>query len=344
MLTALLLPLLHACDFEETARSDAAPSQGPVGPAMSLVNPAEFVGEIGTVQEIDPPAECEADRCTRLEVTCSGAIEPAVVELLINREESDVHRGTVVFTSGGRGKVLWSEFSTYAATVIDRLERDGYRTVQTRYESSWPTGTDLSEGLHNLACRGATIYKYIHDTYAADQAFCATANSGGSSLLAYAMSHYGLDPIFDLAVPSGGPTHSRVDHGCLGGTTTKEEELEYPFNSKASVDESRGFDREVELGTCEEEVEADRGVFEEMSIVLSGLDFSYPDTRIHLVTGEDDTLGSGVPQSTSYFHRVRDEGGNDISRVTVRNTGHKVPKFKEGAIEIYNAILDFCSK
>lgn len=333
---ALLVLLAQAC--EPTATEVPRALLDRPSPLAS-VHASDFTGDIGTVELLEPPAECEGDECRLLEVTCSGAIEPTKAEIQID-EPSDggAPVGTVVLTKGGHGETYWQDFGQFAEGGLSRLNDQGYRTVQTRWETGWSVGRDTSEGMHNLACRGATLYKYVHDELGAG-AFCATGNSGGGSLLAYAMSHYDLESLFDLAIPTSSPSTSDVETGCLSGESEKAQELEYPNNSKGSIDRSLGF-RTDEVGSCEGEDESARATFAEMNLVRAAADFHYPDTKVHVVLGGDDD-GNAIPQATLYVRELI-EAGTDVSWEEIPGVGHAVPRYRDGVIAIYQTILEYC--
>ena len=43
---------------------------------------------------------------------------------------------------------------------------------------------------------------------------CATGNSGGAGVIAYALSRFGEDSIFNFVLPTSGPPFTRIDDGC----------------------------------------------------------------------------------------------------------------------------------
>lgn len=334
------LVALQACAPGEAGSPDTRAT--PTAPPTASVKANEFWGELGTVQVLEPPLDCNGDDCWYLQITCPGAIEFDRVEVEITDPSPGVPlRGTVVFTKGGAGREFWEEFGAYAQGVMDRLNDQGYRTVQHRWTNGWSAGTDLSEGLHNLSCRGATLFDYLHREISENRAFCGTGNSGGSSLHAYALSHHGLHAIFELVIPTSGPTASSIEYGCLGGDEAWQADLEFPANSKEAIDGSRGY-TDNEVGTCEAADETDRAAFRDMDLVQFGGDFEYfyPGTKVHIITGAWDDWNA--PEAAAlYYDRLLD-AGTDVSMVELEHVGHAVPRFLDGVKEIYREILESC--
>jgi hypothetical protein len=76
----------------------------------------------------------------------------------------------------------------------------------------------IPSGIEELACRLATIARWVYDNlHKKNQTipYCATGHSNGASQIAYAISKYELYGIFTGVVYESGPNWSRVDYGCL---------------------------------------------------------------------------------------------------------------------------------
>ena len=69
-----------------------------------------------------------------------------------------------MLATGGGGTAWWSEASSLAASFVDSLRADGFVVVQLRWVDPWlasAPGEDAGSG--HLACRPATVFKWVHD-------------------------------------------------------------------------------------------------------------------------------------------------------------------------------------
>src|SRR5439155_25769229 len=112
------------------------------------------------------------------------------------------------------------------SALVDELRSLGFTVAQARWVTSWlESSTNDAAGQAHLACRPATLIKFLHGNYFLPMGvtnqqpgiagFCISGNSGGSSQGGYALSHYGLDDILDVVIPSGGPPHSALAKSCM---------------------------------------------------------------------------------------------------------------------------------
>ena len=105
--------------------------------------------------------------------------------------------------------------------MLDTLNREGLWAVEVGWE---PPGIWQGTGeSRTWACRYATVARWVYDNLhrgGERTLFLAHGNSGGSSQIAYALTHYGLDEVIDAALLSGGPPDAPVcsPQGCLPGT------------------------------------------------------------------------------------------------------------------------------
>jgi len=124
-------------------------------------------------------------------------------------------RGFAVFFTGGDGTGWWSTQVPELSELVAELRSLGFTVAQARWVSNWLESSPGNDaGQAHLACRPATLIKYLHDNYYLPMGitnhmpgmagFCISGNSGGSSQVGYALSHYGLDDILDVVIPTGG--------------------------------------------------------------------------------------------------------------------------------------------
>jgi len=151
--------------------------------------------------------------------------------------------GTVLLTTGGNGEGLyWTSF-VYGSNVVNNLLQAGYITVQTSFggdftgsqPNGWVTGPG---GIRRVACRYATLAKWVQDKInPSGTALCATGNSGGSALIGYALAHYGIASIFKMVEATSGPPISRLDNSC----ECNQPDLPDPCNPSQSLTQCAGL-------------------------------------------------------------------------------------------------------
>ncbi len=233
--------------------------------ATSSFDPTQVASAVVTVDQSDPLGSATPGTAGGAEIPCptfGGGLAGATcyqintscdqvadysVYLKVNTPTNPL--GTVLFGTGSGGSALYDYDSpdffymdgggntvNGGLTVVQGVLSAGYTTVQISFGSPFNTGSNAVNGwlqgpggVRHLACRYATVaqwvYENIHNS-STTKAFCATANSGGSGALGYALSEYGLNSIFNMMEPTSGPVMTRLDLGCspqgsnsYGGTT-----------------------------------------------------------------------------------------------------------------------------
>ena len=300
--------------------------------------------------------------CKGFTVDCSGADAPdgdATGDVRIT-DPSGTALGTILFLTGGRSADYYADtggFGTEAADALDNLVTDGYRTVEIKFDQSntWSTADNGEvDGYLNLACRAATLFKEIYDTThggSSGGSFCGTGNSGGGATLAYAISHYTLESIFDAVLFTAGPPMSRVDWGCLGHTPGN---FEYDCGNKVQTDQSFGNftnlsgppdcdDTPPADAHCVKETSACEDAFEATSIISDEYtpDYTFPNLTIGFRFGANDTT-SAVDQGEEYCEELETANSLDLDcDVRTTGVGHGYPSYSAGADEVEN-FLDDC--
>ncbi|MGH9493548.1 MAG: hypothetical protein ACRD3B_01020, partial [Candidatus Sulfotelmatobacter sp.] len=130
--------------------------------------------------------------------------------------------GTVTYNTGTDGNGLYDSIFTFGSTAVGNVLDAGFTTVQidwgTPFNTNEPGGwVQGPGGVLAGACRYATVNQWIYDNIQnGDKTvpFCATANSGGSGALAYALTQYPTADILAMAEVTSGPPAGRLDWGC----------------------------------------------------------------------------------------------------------------------------------
>lgn len=315
----------------------------PVFPSTAAADPPL---PLGTVTEAAPPTDCPAGSvCRGLSVAVPGLSEAAIAYLSIF-EPTVTARGVVVMFSGGGGNNWYLEGETSQRLGAD-LMSDGFRLVQVAWPDNWNTASigELA-GVAKVAGRPATVIDWVHDNYylplgvtpshVGECGFCITGNSGGASIVAYAISFYGLDGMLDAIVPTGGPPHSDIVKGCL-----QIDDFGYAISNARQVDLTYGFGGKND-GACElrngSTVWTDRWTADSLALAPSAKVF--PATRVEVLVGADDTTGA-IPHSVAYYNSLVAAGSPYVSHQTMQGVGHGVTKSEQGVVAIRAALLDY---
>lgn len=153
--------------------------------------------------------------CYRVVISdCAEATGEFAAGIKINEApDASLLQGTVFFTTGGGGGEYYDYDQDYLGDasctnsncgfmVVQSINAANYRTVQVNFSdpsnlidepSGWLTGP-ATDGPRSLACRYATL---VHAVWAIilkkdSHPVCATGNSGGGALVAYAITQYGM--------------------------------------------------------------------------------------------------------------------------------------------------------
>jgi hypothetical protein len=254
-------------------------------------------------------------------------------------------RGLVMFFTGGDGDGWWTlQYGANGTALTEELRALGFVVVQVRWQDAWLVSSPGNDaGTAHLGCRPATVIRHVHDTLYAplgvnppigEAGFCVTGNSGGSSQIGYALSHYGLDTIIDVAIPTGGPPHASLAKAMMDDPA--ESAYWYPLETRQFIDEGFGFFNGNGPGALHDPTFVPRWLEESHS--TGGNDYLHPSTRIHFITGAQDP--QMLVEGGDWFVRLQDEGSPMVTREVVPNTPHGVAQTAAGRAAIRAAILE----
>ncbi len=263
--------------------------------------------------------------------------------------------GTVLLTTGGNGEGLyWTSF-VYGSNVVNNLLQAGYITVQTSFggdftgsqPNGWVTGPG---GIRRVACRYATLAKWVQDKInPSGTALCATGNSGGSALIGYALAHYGSASIFKMVEATSGPPISRLDNSC----ECNQPDLPDPCNPSQSLTQCAGLmnaqnyiDPAYTAPICSQAVQsqstANSAQFLSDSTLSPEATLAYPNTAVHFVWGGQDDSSAPV-MGQLWQEAIKQQvipKSNSFS--CVADAPHPLPDVLDGAQHIVSDIVSYC--
>ncbi len=313
--------------------------------------------------------------CYRVVVSnCPEATGEFAAAVKINQPPAPASpRGTLFLTTGGLGDAFYDYDSSFLGDtrcsgsncglmVVQSLNTANYRTVQIKFTdpenliqepSGWLTGPSLV-GPRSLACRYATI---VHAVWAVllnkDTAHpvCATGNSGGGAMVAYAITQYGMGnssgpgPTFTLAEPTSGPPLARLDQGCAGAAAPISA-VSCPAGSQISTDyglatASGYIDPAYPSDVCTTDINSNGtqpyASFRHDSVLSD--DFAAPSykTVVRSLFGSDD-LTSAVPLGQEWYNAIK----SSKSGACIAGAPHELPGNFDGASAIVSDISTLC--
>ncbi len=284
----------------------------------------------------------EGYTCSTFVVECSGA-DPAKGIIAHAPFTGERPKGLIMLFKGGEGTSFWTQ-PLVAFQMAEDFRKAGFSIVQVKWIDSWLLSSPgVDAGIAHLASRPATVIKQVYEDFylplekRADKddftGFCLTGNSGGASQISYALSHYGLDSLFDVVVPTGGPPHATLAKSML--QRPGEEEYWYGEKRRAFIDKGFGFFDGNGSGVRFDTSFVDRWI--EESVATGGSDYYHPDTRLHFIIGADDRDMYHV--ATDYIYRLFEEGNPDITLEIVPGTPHNILRTEAGKAALTSAIM-----
>jgi len=339
---ALAVALLAAACSGGGSTSTTAPSTVTTSGSTSASGPVE----LGTVKLGGATTNHCASwfRCEGFTVTCSGLERPARGLLEVQRP-SRSPRGLVLYFSGQSGQQPWVIPSTDQVTLpfMQGMAGAGIMNVLVAWEEPWLVSAPGEEaGPARLACRAASLVRYVHDTMYAQLGvhpspeqcgFCLAGESGGASEVAYALSRYGLAGMVDAAVLAGGMPFASIEKGCLQTTSP----YYYGPASSKFVDAAYGF-RPSQKGPCSAARASFRTRWMADSVNSPDAVLSYPHTRLQIIVGGEDT-SPAIPLGRDYVAALRAAGTPFLSVQEVPGLSHGIASSPAGLKAVRAALL-----
>jgi hypothetical protein len=351
---------------------------------MVTVVPNDPIGSVKSFTQFPGPQSCPASSvnygsnfggqgtCFQLAISCPEVADFSVY-LKVNTPIG-APAGTVLFGVGTGGSGLYDDPTAggyqNGKDVVSSLLTSGYNTVQVSFGGpfdkgstprGWLTGPG---GVRRLACRYATAADWVYNHPALintgnvnamnSAPMCATGNSGGSAVIAYAVYEYGRDTEIEMIEPTSGPVMTRLDLGCSppNSSTFRNACTNAPQDMSYSTGGSNGGDAAIideayqAAGAntptpCTDAIKgtpAPAGLFLSDSIMYQGAQpISLSNTIVNQLFGKLDT-SNAVPQGTFWNQFVM----SIPAPVCLPNVDHDIPSFNAGAMQIANDIATAC--
>ncbi len=327
--------LLVACGGGATQNPTPPPTGAPnqLGTAMGMQVSCP-------ASTVNPPVVGSA--CYSLNITCPGVAAYAA-DIKVS-QPSGASIGTVIYTTGGGGNQLYEDQFIYGNMAINSVVAAGYTAVQTNFNDTSLGNTGWLDGPGGpllLSCRWATAAQWVHDNIrASNTAFCATGNSGGAGVIAYALARFGQDSIFNYVLPTSGPPFTRIDYGCRCSQQTMQ-----TTNCAGLQGTCYGTDANMFLDPAYHNTNCSNGSatpqtaqWRADSILSSDgkSQLSYK-TPVHFIFGAQD-MGSGSALAVLWENAITSTHSSEC----VADGPHKIADVVDGAQTIANDLIQNC--
>ncbi len=297
---------------------------------------------LGTLKVLSGPSPCFDEQCFGVEVACPEVATAAQAWLKVGAPTGLPSRGTVLATTGGPGNRLYEEESSEAKQLLSEIRAAGFQTVQLQWLEGWLfSAPGREEGHVRLACRSATVARWVYDNLYEKSpmtAYGAIGNSGGAAQVSYMLTHYGLEDILSVVVPSGGPPMGRLDLSCIQDDPANE-----PLwlqTATRIIDGGFGFPRDGS-GPCSRGDVSFRKKFQEASVSFGAADYVYPKTLVWFLFGEEDNTNA-TAMGLTYYDRLVSEGSPFVRKDVLPKVTHGIKDSPEGARKILEILVNEC--
>jgi len=175
---------------------------------------------LGSVSLLSGPSPCigaTGEDCYSITVSCPNITNPINAMIKIGDPLISQTVGSVMFFSGFDGTYYWANTFTNTLIISD-VRVAGFQTIQVDWASGWFLTPGNQAGMDGVACRPATVARWVYDTFhQASQTlpYCAVGHSNGATQVAYMLTHYGMDDILDETIFESGPNYTLLEHGCI---------------------------------------------------------------------------------------------------------------------------------
>ena len=318
---------------------------------------ARISRNLGQVVVLSTPTDCGGDSCYNLRVTCPDVLQSRDASIRVGEPTGSPFAGTILFATGWTGTYYWGgapppiEALSAGANpeviasnnwdIIVALKAAGFRTVELKWNTNWfQAASGVPEGMALLACRPATVIRWVYDNlHEGDTStpYCTTGHSNGASQVSYALAQYGLSSILSAVVNESGPNWTREDDHCILNSS-------FPtlFGSpgdRATDDWAFGFPNNA-TGPCGTSNEAYRELFQAASLQSGQQGYSYPHTYVAFLFGELDKTATKAQGQAFYNFLVPNTPL--LSAQVISGAGHDVTGTNDGKQAMEDTLKSVC--
>lgn len=300
---------------------------------------------LGSVTDVAGPTPCSDSTCYNMTVSCQSLRSDITARLKVGEPLIGPSKGTIVIASGYHGDLFWDAWGGESGRVVNELRSAGFRTVQIAWDNSnfWYNGAPSAyEGHQALACRPATVTRWIYDTFHTsmdDQALCGYGHSNGAGQIAYPLTRYGLADIYDAVLFDAGPNWARLDYACLNLPNNPHPELAYSSQERRETDLGFGFSGSG--GPCARQDATHTSTLQEASVAFGRWNFALAETQVGFIRGERDN--TFARKHSDYFETfLHGIARRPIHSQTIPNTGHITFASEAGGDAIRDYMLSYC--
>jgi hypothetical protein len=298
----------------------AAPFEASSSEASSTSDAPLPLGSVSSVTALSscPAGAMPGATCSTIVVQCPG-IEDLSATIAVAAPQGTA-TGTIYAHLGGGGTAL---FTANLQTMLQA----GYRTFQIAWTTDWEQTSNA--GILAAACRPATAMQWAYDNVhegGEKTGFCGIGHSGGSGVLAYALTHYGMDRVLDYAQLQAGPPFGRIDYACAPQTYTGPARTLCPENTDAPIALKTEVGTWENTGDClgTSATPAELAKWAADSVVSPGADFDYPHTPVDFIdcaTNPNGTTGGAYFYSKAVTSSVTVTCPTDCSGESIGSSG-----------------------
>jgi hypothetical protein len=299
---------------------------------------------LGNVVVRSGPTDCGGQSCYLVRVRgCSDVVRNADVYVKVGEPTSSPAQGTILFASGLTGNKYFGEWGTQAQRILAELRAAGFRTVQIKWKTIWFYGAPGAlEGTMKLACRSATVARWVYDNFHPQDTptpYCFYGHSNGASQGAYAITQYGLSNIFSTVMFNSGPNWTNNNEACLHEDPAYQS-LWFPLNFRKTFDKSFGFASDGS-GACARQDPTFHDAFYNSSVVTADWSYVYTNTMVAFIFGANDA--STTRNHGMYYYDAVVNAGSPLVRLdVVPGAGHDTFKTVAGADTIRDVLISEC--
>ena len=330
-----------------------------------LFQPANPPAALGAASLLSGPQLCDPatnQNCYNLSVSCPEINQDELATVKVGERTGGNDLGTILFFTGWVGDWFWDGSTMLAGmlrsdpsllpvpdyplennqTIIANLRLAGYRTVQVKWSNWFRAALGQPSGMKALACRPATIARWVYDNFHLQdrsRPFCATGHSNGAAQVSYMLSHYGMSDIFSLAVLESGPNWSYIEYACLNDTS----EYLHLFaeqGERNTIDWGFGYNNDGS-GPCANSSTIWRTNFQGASLISRGGNYWYPHSMLAFQFGELDPTVTALQGKEFYNLLLQNKTSYLVAR-TILGAGHFTTDTSQGAKAMEETLLAEC--